>query len=78
MPDHEIVFHADPYSMCSGGGAQALPGQARFFIEHGTVVICGVCQRTGVVPEPGHELEFCAPGTERTEDGGFIWKPPSP
>jgi len=41
--------------------------------EHGRLVVCGLCQRTGVLPDAGHELEFLPPGTERAPDGkGFI------
>lgn len=40
--------------------------------EHGRLVSCGLCGRYGVIPEPGHELEFLPPGTERAPGGGFI------
>jgi hypothetical protein len=36
---------------------------------HGTWMTCR-CGRTGIEPDPGHELDFCPPGS--TRDGNTV------
>lgn len=63
------VFHPlHGWGMCYGT-YEILPPSEVGTVEHGMLVRCGVCQRLGVVPEPGHELAFLPPGTTRTADG---------
>jgi hypothetical protein len=69
------IFHSlNGYGMCFAPRYEPAPAGLTH-PEHGTVVSCGVCGRYGIIPEEGHELEFLPPGTERTEDGGFILRP---
>jgi hypothetical protein len=66
---HQQVFHPlHGFAMCYGP-AEILPPSEVGIVEHGMLVRCKVCQRLGVIPEPGHELEFMPPGTERGIDG---------
>ena len=76
--DHKTVIHTDsPTAMCYGPVRKVYRADLSFIHpEHGTVVECGICGRTGIVPEPGHELLFLPEGTRRTEDGSFVWEPP--
>jgi hypothetical protein len=69
MEKHEQVFHPlFGYSMCYGPYEAAEPAVAGN-VPNGTIVLCRVCQRLGVIPDEGHELEFLPPGTERGVDG---------
>jgi hypothetical protein len=64
-----VVFHPQSgFSMCYGGYS-VNANEASAQPEHGLLVTCHVCRRTGVVPDEGHELEFLPPGTQRTPDG---------
>jgi hypothetical protein len=68
------IFHPlYGYSMCYGSYNGVPVGFTH--PEHGTLVACMVCGRTGVIPDEGHELEFLPPGTERDPGGGFIFRP---
>jgi hypothetical protein len=67
-----VIFHPlHRFAMCCGG-YEILPPSEVGIVEHGMLVRCGVCQRLGVIPEPGHELEFAPPGSERAPDGRFM------
>jgi hypothetical protein len=82
---HPEGTEGGPFRICSGGtGGQAV-GPAHFLEPHcptctcqrpdprslgpGTWVTCR-CGRTGVLPDPGHELYFFPPGS--TQDGNTI------
>jgi hypothetical protein len=73
------------FAVCSGSPAGQSGGPAWFLqphcptctcqrpdprvLEHGTWVRCR-CGRTGIEPDPGHEMDFLPPGS--TRDGNII------
>jgi hypothetical protein len=75
-----VIFHPlFGFSLCYGGYSMSVSLGPEAQPEHGTLVSCMVCSRTGVLPDKGHELEFMPPGTEWTSDGkSFVlrYQPP--
>jgi hypothetical protein len=74
MPGTTIFHSAHGYGLCYAAHCTEAPAGLTH-PEHGRLVSCGTCGRYGVIPEPGHELEFMPPGTERSPSGGFILRP---
>jgi hypothetical protein len=65
-----VIFHpVFGFSLCYGGYSMSASLGPEAQPEHGTLVTCMACGRTGVIPDEGHELDFAPPGTQWAPDG---------